>query len=167
MVGQNENESFDLFLNEIRNDNPRFQYELDVTVSIFLNEEQGYDPAKLTRWLRKQRNRYKKSTDHYLKLSTDNSYSAQIKENTHKAKSYEILIELHEHEKLIPLIHYRRKLTNGKYPKSEIPYVSKPNIDRDNEFYKNGILDLLEIALAFTSPVSAARYIINKVKDNN
>lgn len=186
---KDKNEAMNSFLNELKKENSEFEHELDVIVSMFSvreNEREDFKPESfLNNCLTREQKRNKKYQQDYEKYASQYRNSKYIGkrekdkinelENTanefkNKEMTYIIMEELHKNEKLIPLIRYRYNYTGGKYPKIKNTAVNNKFattsvIEKDNKLYNNGVLDVLDIALAFTSPVSAARYIITKLKD--
>jgi hypothetical protein len=169
---QDSTEYLNKFYNEISNENYRFAYELDVLIALFLEAERNKDNFNPVAYLEDKIKDKKEFNTNLLNRCRQNeiihkkSYKLEIKKYINLVDTYKILEELHDKGKLIELIRYRGSFTKGEYPKSEYVPSTKTKIEKDNKYYQTDVLDVLEFALAFTSPVSAAKYIVKKVKEN-
>ncbi|WP_310883672.1 hypothetical protein [Priestia megaterium] len=189
LSAKDKNEAMERFLNDLKKGNSEFEYVLDEVVSMFSIAEhtkENFKPESfLNNCLETHKKMDKKYQQDYKRLADgykDSKYISKLNQEEidkceNAAKEFKnremaciIMEELHQNEKLLPLIRYRYIYTGGKYPKTKDKGANHKSaatsiIEQDNQPYTNGVLDVLEIALAFTSPVSAARYIITKLKD--
>lgn len=147
---------------DLKRDNPYFERQLDVCTALSKNPEYDFNSyfveehEHLTEILEMWKENHKGSGDCSEEI---NRYTSEIKNNA-------ILQKLHDNRKFIDFLKYRFKFTKGIYPGAADYSINKTQLDinTDNPNFKNDVIDLVDAALAFTSPISATRYVLKKMK---
>ncbi|MEI5893104.1 zinc ribbon domain-containing protein [Bacillus cereus] len=170
MDNQDSDSFYAQLIAELKEENPNFIYQLDEFTAYYTLAEQKNDTFDFNGFFDKR---------HALLSSHIKSWNEQEKElNVDHSETIEgfnksldivnFFMNLHENNKLIGLLKFRFKFTGGKHPRvttdSETKIKTNTDVNTDNEHFKNDVIDLIDAALAFTSPVSATRYVLKKMK---
>ncbi|MGH0973197.1 hypothetical protein [Bacillus paranthracis] len=153
---------------ELGEENPYFQDELDLITNVHTWNKQKNKDFDFEEFYKDQHKHFNELIAYYKEseMDFDMNCSEEIREFTLRLENLEMLKNLHENEKLLDFIRFRYKFTGGQYNLNLEKNATKTQLDinTDNPNFKNDVIDLVDAALAFTSPISATRYVLKKMK---
>jgi len=153
---------------ELGEENPYFQDGLDLITNVHTWNKQKNKDFDFEEYYEDQQKHFNEMIEFYRESERelDMNCTEEIQEYKFKLENLEILKNLHENQKLLDFIKFRYKFTEGKYNLDLEKNVTKTQLDinTDNPNFKNDVIDLVDAALAFTSPISATRYVLKKMK---
>ncbi|HGH7180768.1 zinc ribbon domain-containing protein [Bacillus luti] len=157
-------------IDELEEEHPGFISRLDEYTALYTLGEQKNNSFDFKDHFDKQHGLYSSHVKAWseFEIEKNEDYSENIEIFTQSLNDVNLYINLLENNMLIDLLKYRFKFTGGKHPRgtgrSEPTIKAKTDINTDNAHFKNDVIDLIDAALAFTSPVSATRYVLKKMK---
>lgn len=170
MDSQVSNSFYVQMIDELQEENPSFISQLDTFTGYYALAEQKNDSFDFKDFFDKRHailsSNIKAWSEREKELNED--HSKTIERFTESLNDVNLFINLHENNMLIDLLKFRLKLNGGKHPQvtinSETKIKTKTDINTENEQFKNDVIDLIDAGLAFTSPISATRFILKKMK---
>ncbi|TNO92957.1 hypothetical protein [Bacillus sp. CD3-1a] len=157
---------FAQLFNKLRKENSHFEHRLDEIAAISNSKRYTKEMFDFQEYYSKNKEFLIKWIEDYKRMDKNSrsTHQENIKNLNTKLESLEICKELYDKQKLAAFLAFRIKFADDEFSKEEFIKKNKININTENEPFKNDVIDLVDAALAFTSPISATRYILKMMK---